>query len=339
MENRKWNQKQMNEQLKICQKQQNNQLYSIGADCLKHILDNHGSAIQNSASYTEEIHNTITSLQAFKDFIPSLEEYNRQCKRLKRQPNFYEYFNLPNNIALDFTHDTFAKIHPEFEKVFNKIYAHKKNNLQISSQPSYAFFVPGVNYSYINIQNNNNIEGLLSFVHEYAHAITDYLKNNLGYFNNIHNIEVTSLFCELVAIDNIISYFSGLDDEVKVYLYGMFTLIANFNRSILFADKYYSYIAGIKDYEQAINILANVSQKKPEAVKGIINGSVFKHLPYSYAMLTALELYNLFNKDPDKWYYVWNNILANLKEEETKDTLEGNGLCLNQTKLSSFFQK
>ena len=284
---------------------------------------------------------TFMKFQPFYDAIKSFAD--KKCYLNKHNQPLNEY-DIPVSDLVSFVHDFYASLDHDLYRVFKKVFSERKKNLQFTDNRSITAFVPSLHYSYINITKEDTVNDYLNIVHEYMHAICDNMYYRKDYTSNYPFIELPSLFMELIAYDDLADGFtSSYEDEngelVKnnIWMQDIATSKANTALTILKYAKYNlieaDYLSKIDRFRrkrETLREMKKMTNTNAKTVYDIMKTSSLERTTYTIAYITAIELYYLYLKDPEKALYVLKEIIMMPKKENYAIELENRDIHLNE---------
>ena len=282
--------------------------------------------ISDDANWLEKYHYFNFDIETFAD-ISSITPEAVQMSELK----------IPIGIVLGEIHDFFNHLGGEWRNLFNKVYRERTNNLRFSNERSYNFYLPGHDYSYINIQKNDTISIFTDLAHEYGHSIADMMKYRMyDEENDLYPfIELASMFFQFAIGDWLSASREGLDNLVNDERVVMARSCGNYSNYITYLSKYLNalnekgrkvptkYADFVRGMVRALNIT------KPE-VKTSFEKSKKEQYIYVVPYLTALELYYIYKEDPKEALRLLKEIIMVEQKRYYNEYLKSLGINLNE---------
>lgn len=286
-----------------------------------------------SPDFSEKINDDLKTLYSFEDFLPDIEiafKYNKLCKKLNA-------FQLSKKLISEeeifpFINDFFKLLDKELYDIFNNVYKNRKDNFQISKNRSSTITIPGLDYSYINVEEGCSINNYFSSAHEYGHSIQDKLFYRTYTFDNYPFHELLAFFSEYLSI----LYYEKLhpediDDIKRAKHIFLFTVINNIKR-IMYYYYYSTTCSNSTKFRMTINLM-RINKIPYGLAKDTVKGSQYERFLYSIAFLTVIEL--LYTNDLEKSIFIIKRLIQLPKKEEYISDLAENGICLTEH-LSDF---
>lgn len=260
---------------------------------------------------------------SFLDFLNIFDEnvvnyINYFSKNIAKDSNFiklntdinYSKKRLSNNKLYNNVINFYSSILPEYNDYINNLFfnnfiATKKH--QISS---YSLFDEYNNLEYILLDKNVGSVIDIDAVHEISHCLRAYNKTIISNDKN-YLAEIDSIFMELIytkrnlnknSLAYLFEYFNFLKEE-----YINFRIMNNLNKkrvnknNIVKEYKYYDIFNDIDDHK----ILEYFSDTN------FVSDS-----SYAFSFIVVLHLLEIYNKDPEKAIYLYNNELIKKKEDD-----------------------
>ena len=337
MKKQDWNRQLMAEQYKLaCEKAAS----SYAHECDEYILqaideedvdvfpmeDRFKDRVNDDAKWLEKYHYFNHDIETFAD-ISSILPSTVQMDELK----------VPLGIVFGEIHDFFNHLGGEWRNLFNKVYRERDNNLRFSNERSYNFYLPGQDYSYINIQKTDTIEVFTDLAHEYGHSIADMMKYRMyAEDKDLYPfIELPPIFFQFAIGDWLSESRESLDNLVNDELVVMARTCGNYANYITYLNKYLTtlndkgrkvptkYADFVRGMVRALNIT------KPE-VKTSFDKSKKEQYIYVIPYLTALELYYIYKEDPKEALKLLKEIIMVEQKKYYNEYLRSLGITLNE---------
>lgn len=290
-------------------------------------IDNH-VLFYKSPNFSEKINDDIKTLYTFEDFLPDIKmafKYNKLCADLHA-------YRLSQKLTSEeeiftFINDFFKSLDKELYDIFNNVYKNRKDNFQISNNRSSTITIPGLDYSYINVEESYSINNNFSSAHEYGHSIQDKLFYRTYTFDNYPFHELLAFFSQYLSI----LYYEKLHpediDDIKRAKHNfLFNIITNIKR-IMYYYYYRTNCSSRTKFSMTINLM-RINKIPYDLAKDTVEGSQYESFLYSIAFLTVIEL--LYTNDLEKSIYIVKRLIQLPKKEEYISDLAGNGICLTE---------
>lgn len=334
-----WNTSKMVEQLAILRKlyretRNEDILYDI--DLLESAKGRPIKPFEFSGSFRDQF---VEEVFAVKSNIPFLEDiaiFSELDSLLRRDLIDYEdEYKITAKDLLEFTHDFYKGIDPEIAKIFFRIFKERKNNLKFTQDRGITFTIDKLNYSYIGIARNDVVADYINAVHEYAHAISDRIFYRNNYNSGYPFIELMPLFMELLACDKMMEVFSNIGKDVTGYKADELDTMIQFARHIDAMACYMSMINFSKDHipgkkKDIIGDMMSKLHTKREEVLTILDLSTLERLSYLIPYMTAVELYYLYKRDPERAIRILKYLVKMPSQENYNIALMDREIYLNE---------
>ena len=169
-----------------------------------------------------------------------------------------------------------------------------------------------------------------NLVHEYAHAVSDRMNGLPRCYENNILLETIPLTFELIAADEIVDFFEGLDEEVIKYnIVNCATIILSARRVVKFTN-YIGHAKKILPFIPTMLDMMFYTKSSLKCAKKILQEAHIERLVYTLSFLVAIELYYFYKSDPEKAL----NIMEAINQLYTPDgiiqTLEDNNIMINE---------
>lgn len=327
-----WNIRNIKKQLNNC-KNRTDKDFSLDVNLLDELLNGDIKPF-GKVDFMTGFNHDKKILTEYRDFYEPIRELgNIRYIEPIRKVSALSFIQMPYNELLSFTHDFFMSLNPEWANLFNKVYSERKNNLKFSESRSYSIFVPGIQYSYINIEKKDSVEDFFNIIHEYTHTIVDLLKYRYTYDCGYPFVELPSLFSELVAKDLILETYSGLDKEVKDYMLASLRTCINYANELVEEFNYFNSIPKLKNEDDVIKNIQRTLHLDKKAARALVSQSVIEKICYVIPIMVAIELYYIYKIDPEKCFYILNKLIYLDNCKNYIDELETLGINMNENSL------
>lgn len=294
----------------------------IDIDVLESILVKSYEPFITCTSYREKLQDDIDTFIKFEPFFEEVGEFFQQRKNIPiRDYLQLDELNVSESELTSFVHDFFLSVDQELFRYFKSVFKERKNNLKFSDERSIHIYLPNYDYSYINVQKTNTMQDYLNIVHEYMHAIVDRIYYRPNDYSNYPFNELASTFIELLVIDMFenmyefnIGYTTSQNEANKIKA-NQSLYISTYSKYILLESEYLASIDTLKSKKETIKEIAKITGQKRRTVNDIMSTSLLEKYSYSIAYITALELFDLYKKDPELCLYKLKQIIS-MKESE-----------------------
>ncbi len=270
----------------------------------------------------------ILSLSLFEDFFIDIQEFNRNRSLVS---NFklenLENFGISFDSLLTFVFDFYQQLDSSYIQILNKLYASYKDNIIFTNKRSCTISLFTDHITFINIEQNQNIQEYISCIHEFGHVISDYIKMR-GYSETKYPFfEVLPLFSEAHALDYLSRIFPVFKDDISKYKRAVILNMLNLTKLLLHQNDFYSSIQCNNRISAIINLMLKKEVNIIDANK-VIGGSVYENYIYLISFLVVIEL--LYMDDIELAKDKLNKILLIDNIENYSLFLKENGINLNQ---------
>lgn len=334
---KKWNKAILNEQLKKLNKLfAENPSYEIGQSIgiIEDLLNNSPRIFIGENSFNQQLSTDKSIIEENASFMAAINRFANHSELLNTKvPNLQEY-DIPNNVLLAFLHDFYNSIDREFAKYFNRIYQERKNNLRITNNKgngytrNYMYYIPTLNYAYVNIYKSDTIDDFLNLIHEYAHVVADQMLYRNQY-DSYPFIELLPLLMQQIASDKILNYFD-IDDEVHKSDAKTAKLFMNYASQIRLQQDFFTTRNVFTERKQYITEFAQFANNTKTKTERMLNVSLKEKISYVIPYITMIELYNLYYEDPEKALYIMKAIIRMKHRDNYYNMLEDYGIHLNE---------
>ncbi|MEG1506240.1 MAG: hypothetical protein RR478_01945 [Bacilli bacterium] len=309
-------------------------------------LSNNGTKeIFYTLSFEEKVYCELEYASNFTFMWDDVIELNKKKLHLIT-PEVIEVRNmvLTNDDILTLVHDFYKTMDKDIYQLFLKAFRERKNHLRFSEtktydMESYMFYLPFIDKAYIEICNYKNYETLPATIHEYGHVIE--LSNKQKSGCNYHLLvfsEIVSTFFELIA-----NYYFNEFPEFKNDAFEEQKAI--FNTTLLDAHDLgteFDIFNRIQEFDPQCgnhlkSYLANKHNINKNTLQDIFDSSIAQNLQYTFAVMLAVELFEIFKVDSDKAFYLLKEYMK-LPENDPfiyYEKIKGLGIIPNQS-IESF---
>lgn len=256
------------------------------------------------------------SSEDFKKIYPIYRKLIKELQNDYLAIDDYKEAYISDEGTINFACDFYNSLDSESFNLFAEVFDKRKNHIKFmdESRLHTSFMVPIVNRNeaYICCVNKPTIEKLISFIHESQHAIAfkmnnDHIKNG----NKALIREADALFKQLLACYFISKYnpqFSDdcnnskniLHENIKEELYALYIK----NQLIYLSNK-----KTFNNDKELLDYLVSHSRADINLVDYLCEESLFQMYYYPLAYMIAVELYEMYQVDPEKALYVCNEFI------------------------------
>lgn len=133
----------------------------IDEDIIKQLLNDSIIPFDNdSYPNTKEFNKAI--LDEYSYYLPYIQDLS-----LKKPFNIPKHspISIPIESQLEFLYEFFSTTTPEWMNLFDSIYKERKKNLKVANSGNYSIYLGSIDYSYISLNKNYEIDDLFNLVH------------------------------------------------------------------------------------------------------------------------------------------------------------------------------
>lgn len=252
---------------------------------LKQLLDDSvvpfdGEIYLNTKTFNKEL------LDEYSYFLPYIEQ-------IADVPTFkivnYPNIRIPIKSQLKFVYHLFETIAPEWIELFNNVYKERKRNLKYAYSGNYSVYLSSIEYSYISINRNSEIDDLFNLIHEYTHTIVDRIYYRLSYFSHYPFIELPSLSVEFVSSIIMKDYYLDINEGSDAYLMSILNIVIDYANNIINMKK-------VLDGNASYDITS-------------CHHSLIHDLSYVIPFLYVFELFYLYLDSRSDWINIQESII------------------------------
>ncbi len=334
MEDKEWNRKLLRAQLLSCKRnyrKTKNNIFLNDIEALEALLDDKILVFETDNNFKQKLEDDINIANCYMDYYTAIQRFYIDSAFIKIFPRI-TYDRLDNSIQIltEFLSDFYNKIGGVWAKYFNDTFRHRKDNLAFGKERSWSIFAPSIDYCYIYSGNDGSIMDYFNLVHEYAHAVSDRMNGLPRCYENNILLETIPLTFELIAADEIVDFFEGLDEEVIKYnIVNCATIILSARRVVKFTN-YIGHAKKILPFIPTMLDMMFYTKSSLKCAKKILQEAHIERLIYTLSFLVAIELYYFYKSDPEKAL----NIMEAINQLYTPDgiiqTLEDNNIMINE---------
>ena len=330
-----WSEKKIKHQIKELKSKYahtKNELFLEDAESLKQLLNGDIDVFNMPFTFQDQLEDDARALELHFDFLDDIEKF--ALENAKKFQDFqldgiFPIGNLSPSLILDFMKEFFYDYDEKFGKVFDELYKERFNNLMFSKGRSISYYVPSLEYSYINIFKDNTLDDFVNAVHEYTHAIVDRLYYREQGYTNYPFIELFSMFMEMIAADYMMDMFDDMEEDLNtIRLAGAKQLVV-YAENISIEKNYIYQTHEIEDRKKVIAGMVNLSGKSRTYVKKLLDKTAIEKLSYTIPYITAIELYYLYKTDKDACKNLIEYLIYVDGLENYNVNLNDNGIILN----------
>lgn len=206
----------------------------------------------------------------------------------------------------------FKKTNNEIYNIFLKIYQSNKSSLRYIEANNYDYtgeiiYLEYFKKYYIMATKENTIEDILTFAHEFGHAIQYYLNYNTALYNKLNvYIEIVSTFFELICNEYLLNYFID-EGTITSYTTLRSHLLSakSINNELILLNAIKS--DNIKAVRKNISELIEILEKKE--IDNLLMERPATDYIYVIAFNIATNLFMVYKSDPNYAFYLLNKII------------------------------
>lgn len=274
-------------------------------------------------------------IKDISEFLDIVRSYNiNRCELPK------EIFNDDKIIFL--AKEYYDNLNEDYRKDFNRFLANKNGRIEMNNylndDEGVTWIIEPIKEYYIEIQKLDNIIDVITMIHEVSHVISFYHNDGLLFKDSNKFIEeIDSTFHELLACD----YFAKVYDKEKE---AIIIHCNKLNYMKEMADNYLSLISigkiismkELTDIKTTYAYIRKIIGYQKEEIIDIYNDDFVKSYHYFTAYLIAVELYQIYQENPEKAFTILNKIININKEndKEIYDAIHEIGIIENENLLN-----
>lgn len=271
------------------------------------------------------------ALELYYDFLDDIKEFsaNNADKFKDLKPFEVDHIaNLTPSLLFSFLKDFFYDFDKEFGEIYESIHKERQHNLMFSEDRSISYYVPALEYSYINITKNDTVDDFLNAVHEYTHAIVDRLYFRLSE-EEYPFTELVSIFMEMIAADYIKEAYLGMDEDINTSQLSGAKKITVYAENISIQHNYFLAKEETNTRKEFVQDITKMSGKTNSYIKRLLSKTAMEKLTYTIPYLTAIELYYLYKSDKERCVELIKYLIYVSYRENYNVDLVDNGIILN----------
>ena len=271
------------------------------------------------------------ALELYYDFLDDIKEFsvNNADKFKDLKPFEVDHIaNLTPSLLFSFLKDFFYDFDKEFGEIYESIHKERQHNLMFSEDRSISYYVPALEYSYINITKNDTVDDFLNAVHEYTHAIIDRLYFRLSE-EEYPFTELVSIFMEMIAADYIKEAYLGMDEDINTSQLSGAKKITVYAENISIQHNYFLAKEETNTRKEFVQDITKMSGKTNSYIKRLLSKTAMEKLTYTIPYLTAIELYYLYKSDKERCVELIKYLIYVSYRENYNVDLVDNGIILN----------
>ena len=337
---KKWNKNVINDQINklsvLTSEKPGIIRYQRDLDTLCTIANNKTKMFQPDSNFQEQIKYDKELINRNMPFINDIDIFNNNIddNQFKNIDGVIERV-IPQKYLISFVHDFYNSIDKDFAHIFNKLFKDRKDNLRLTKKEhegfnrNYINYIKTLNYPYINIHLNNTVDDFLSLVHEYAHAIADYMYFRPQY-GRYPFIELLPMFMEKLASEILLEDFDDMEEDIAISNALTTRTILRYADEISIESNYLSH-NNINDSRKAfISNMSSFTGDTKTKIERMMDVSLEEKLSYTIPYLTMIEFYTLFNYDPQEAMYILKELIKANNIKDYYEFLQHNNLIINE---------
>ena len=227
--------------------------------------------------------------------------------------------DISKDAALALTHDFYMTTPPDIFETFLEIFKKRKTHFKFNNSllshfySGHTYVSPTTDDCFIEVQRKGTISDAVIATHEYGHGI-DYFINPYEEKPECYNVysEVSSIFFELIAMDyweQFNEFKQDIENERKLFYASLI------DDAGILRDKFYittelqdlmntSYYDNLK-FREFYTLLRKQLEFTRQEMKICLKNPANSLMPYTLSSLIALELYHIYQTDPDFAFYLY----------------------------------
>ena len=239
--------------------------------------------------------------------------------------------------AMDLTHDFFKKCTPpDIYELFMHLFRQKKHFYFINeSEPTFyadSLFLKFDKSFYAQMNRKYEFDDITTIAHEYGHGIQFLLNYHSSLFNQLAPFsEIISTFFELICTE----YYTQDSSLGKIAISANYLLWDINCESALAITQLLQILKAIdiEKYETKQDLYENIAlfieANQSEALEELLETSPSNDFAYVLAYIIAIELFLIYQKDPEYAFYLIKRLIAidlNLSPEHYLDEIVNLGI-------------
>lgn len=334
MKYRNWNQELISSQLVTL-----NKLYEETKDeeilkeliSLRNIRKEHIEIFPIEDNFRAQVKEDLEVIKNNSNFLDDIRIFSKLDSSITIPSQLIvDELDIKEATVLGFAHDFFNHIDKEFGAIFNKIYRERRNNIRFTDIRSFNQYLTTLDYSYINVEKSNTIEEFTSMIHEYMHSIVDKIYYRHDYFSTYPFVEAPSIFMEMISLDELIESFMNFDNDRIIAKTAGTKTILNYSKDIISLTNFYSDMDMIKRRRKTLTDLAKYLNIKKKYARFLLNRTLNERFAYTIPFLTAVELYYIYQVDPEYALYLLKQIIRMDYSSDYNKSLKDMDIYLNE---------
>lgn len=337
---KKWNKSVINEQINklavLAAEKPDTLRYQRDLVSLCELANNKTRMFEPDVNFQEQIKHDKKLIERNKPFINDITTLteNIDDSIFKNMEGRIER-SIPQKYLLSFVHDFYNSIDKDFAHIFNKMYKDRKDNLRLTRKESdgyrrnYITYIKTLNYPYINIHLYDTIDDFLSIVHEYAHAISDYMCFRPQY-GGYPFIELLPMFMEKLASEILLEDFDGMEEDMAICDALTTKTILRYANEISLENNFLSNNDINCNRRAFITNMANFTGDTKSKIERMMDVPLEEKLTYTIPYLTMIEFYTLYNKDPKEAMFILKELIRARDIKDYYEFLQHNNIILNE---------
>ncbi len=227
-----------------------------------------------------------------------------------------------NTALAEMVVDCFSKVDPNLASFSKKVLFAKNPTIELHSLPSEqydlvpeigcCYFYPELPQPYCILYRNQNVFDFTSLAHELGHLYRAYMTgyDRKNFCDNYYFQESEGIFLELIALHQATAYgypLSDVQNRIRFY----FLLLKNATEDLMVSHlacgcahdhPYYLSLPKLNRSLQENKIPLTIQKQN---IYGYLDFDYEESLINIHSFLEALDLFNLYQKDPEKAFYLF----------------------------------
>lgn len=273
-------------------------------------------------SFKDVIDSDLQVVKKYGYYCPYIREINDYNELLTIHPeqklqrinfNSSKIISVSNSFFKQFKgifYDTYSEMKNNFDKT---IHFHKLNNRITNSGQTYSVYNTPISFFEMGV--NSTVQDYVSSIHEFGHGISCSINPQAMWdYEKYCFIEVDSLFFEILGTDYVGKKIHSEKDcfniniqVLKDYLYSAQLICTKLDMYNSLSKKDLSSKKNIIEY------LKNDANYNKLGIKDTLNTYIREYFHYIISYLTAIELYFIYQEEPDVALDILFQIIINKK--------------------------
>ena len=271
-------------------------------------------------SYTDKFKTEASELLKRNYLWRTFKSFETQTNKvLDIIPNEKKY-EISNTDLFEITHDFFKYFDQDYFNNFLKIYNNRNSHTKFiaRNKPNLAgenYYIPSLDENFSIIYRSFTIDDIFTVIHESTHGTS-------ALINPYHNTntkdlfaEVDSTFMELVASDYIDKLFNNTEGTLnRIHTHDSHCCNGIDINDMIRLTK----LVGTK--KVSISLLENIARNRlfiePQELRTLLDFNYTNKMSRLLGYMIAIQLYEIYKKDPDKAKFIFKRFILNIKSSE-----------------------